>query len=80
MIQLQRKPFEFLSSESIRKIHEASLEILKNTGLKVFSNKAIEIFGDNGLRVDIKENGTFPIRVDRGRHVEERCRSARKIP
>ncbi|NIM97676.1 MAG: trimethylamine--corrinoid methyltransferase, partial [candidate division Zixibacteria bacterium] len=56
MIHLHRKPFEFLSPESIRKIHEASLEILENTGVKVFSDKAMEIFGDNGLKVDTKEN------------------------
>jgi len=55
MIRLHRKPFEFLSSESIQKIHEASLDILENMGMKVFSDNALEILGDNGLRIDRKE-------------------------
>jgi trimethylamine--corrinoid protein Co-methyltransferase len=55
MFQLWRKPIEFLSAESVKNIHESSLDILENKGMKVFSDEALEIFSDNGLKVNTRE-------------------------
>jgi trimethylamine--corrinoid protein Co-methyltransferase len=41
----------FLSSEEIERIHEASLQILKGTGVKVYSEKVRELLADNGAEV-----------------------------
>ncbi|MCK4820950.1 trimethylamine methyltransferase family protein, partial [bacterium] len=55
MFQLQRKPIELLSPQSVKEIHYASLDILKNKGIKIFSDKALEIFGDHRLNIKPKE-------------------------
>ena len=42
----------FLSSDDIQKLHNATLDILDTTGVKFPSTKALEIFAANGAKVD----------------------------
>jgi trimethylamine--corrinoid protein Co-methyltransferase len=48
---LINNPLERLSSEQVRQIHEASVEILKDPGLLCFNRKAAEIFQSHGAEV-----------------------------
>jgi len=44
--------FSYLSDDDIRYVHEASLEILAETGLLVRNEKARHRFAEHGARVD----------------------------
>ena len=44
--------FSFLTSDEVRYVHDASLEILEEVGLLVRSEKARERFAQHGARVD----------------------------
>jgi len=46
----------FLSQDEIETIHNASLEVLENTGIKVMSDKALDILKKAGANVDYEEN------------------------
>jgi len=61
-----------MSEEAIDRIHDATLEVLKFTGIKVYSDDALEIYHGGGCTVD-KATSTvyFPAHV-----VEECIRSA----
>ncbi len=48
---LVNNPVERLSSEQVRQIHKASMEILKDPGLLCFNKRAAEIFQSNGAGV-----------------------------
>lgn len=48
-----------LSRDDCGKIHEASLELLKTTGIVVPSPKAQEIFSDHGARIDKETNRVY---------------------
>jgi len=51
----------FLSEDEINAIHNASLEVLENTGIKVMSNKALDILKKAGAKVDYGGNhATIP--------------------
>jgi len=64
----------FLSEDEINAIHNASLEVLENTGIKVMSNKALDILKKAGAKVDYGGNhATIP-----GNLVEEALRRAPK--
>jgi len=41
----------FLSPDEIERVHEASLQILKGTGVKVYSEKVRELLADNGAEI-----------------------------
>ena len=41
-----------LSDEDIKKIHESSVNILEDPGMKVTSSEALKVFADNGADVD----------------------------
>jgi len=48
-----------LSDEDCRKIHNATLEVLDQTGIFVSSKRATAIFADHGARVNKQENQVF---------------------
>lgn len=45
---------EFFSKDDLNAIHNTSLKVLKEVGLKVTNNQAFEIFADTGAEVDPK--------------------------
>ena len=47
-----RAVLNFLSQDEIERIHEASLRILKETGVKVLSEKVRRLLAENGAEVD----------------------------
>ncbi len=56
-------PVEWVSAEGVRKIHEAALEILENTGLDFLDDEALHIWEQAGARVDHQNRHVWP---DRG--------------
>jgi trimethylamine--corrinoid protein Co-methyltransferase len=50
---MKLSPLQVLSSEEIKAIHEASIDILANTGVKVHSRRMLNFLVDKGLNVDI---------------------------
>lgn len=51
--------FKMYSDEQLQKVHEASLEVLANTGLLVEHQGALEKLADAGATVDIKLQRAF---------------------
>jgi len=49
-----RGKLSFLSNDELQRIHEATLEVLENVGIKCFSDKILMTFTDNGAEVDLK--------------------------
>ncbi len=61
-----------LSSDAIDRIHDATLEVLKHTGIKVYSDDALDIYHGGGCTIDMSERTVFfPAHV-----VEDCIRSA----
>jgi len=58
---------ELLSDKEVKRVHEASLEILEGVGLKVRNEKARTIFHSHGCRVD---NENLSVKIPAGK-VEE---------
>lgn len=55
---------ELLSAEQVVRVHEASLEVLENTGILVHNTKARQIFAQHGCQVDSETGLTkFPSEV-----------------
>jgi len=51
----------FLSEEEMGSIHNASLQVLENTGVKVMSRKALDILKEAGAKVNYgKNHATIP--------------------
>jgi len=51
----------FLSQDEMKAIHNASLQVLEETGIKVMSNKALNILEEAGVKVDYeKKRATIP--------------------
>ncbi len=48
--------FSILSHKDIEAIHEATLQVLEEVGIKVFGNEALEIYGGAGCDVDKSSN------------------------
>jgi len=48
---LVHNPYERMSNEQVRQIHEASIQVLNNPGLISFNREATEIFDSNGAEV-----------------------------
>jgi len=48
------KMLEVLSENELKRIHEASLRGLSETGMKIRSRKALELLGDSGASVDLE--------------------------
>lgn len=44
-----------LSTEQMTRVHDASMDLLQNTGIAFFEDEALEIFSKNGLKVDGKK-------------------------
>src|SRR5215470_9107985 len=56
-----RTPAAFLSESEVRRVHEASLEILEDVGMLVRNARAREIFAQHGCKVEAGgENVRFP--------------------
>ena len=53
---MSKPKITFLSQDEIEAIHNASLEVLENTGIKVMSRKALDILKEAGARVDYEKN------------------------
>jgi len=53
---MSKASLSFLSEEEIGAIHNASLQVLENTGIKVTSKKALDILKEAGARVDYEKN------------------------
>jgi len=53
---MSKPRISFMSEGEIKAIHNASLEVLENTGIKVMSKKAIDILKEAGAKVDYGEN------------------------
>ncbi len=49
------KMLKFLSKKQMDKIHESSLEVLNETGVKVEDEQALELFADKGAEVEFSE-------------------------
>jgi trimethylamine--corrinoid protein Co-methyltransferase len=65
-------PTEILSAEQVEKIHRASLEILRDTGIEVLGDRAIDLLRGAGAAVD---RDARRVRLDPGL-VEELIRTA----
>jgi len=58
---MNKHKISFLSRDEVEAIHNASLEVLRNTGIKVMSDKALDILKEAGARVDYgKNHATIP--------------------
>lgn len=58
---MAKPSLNFLSEEEVEKIHNASLEVLENTGIKTSSKKALDILKEAGANVDYDKNqATIP--------------------
>lgn len=58
---MSKPKISFLSQGEIKAIHNASLEVLENTGIKVMSRKALDILKEAGANVDYaKKQATIP--------------------
>ena len=56
-----RTPAAFLTEGEVRRVHEASLEILEDVGMLVRNARAREIFAKHGCKVEAGgENVRFP--------------------
>ncbi len=53
-------PFSILSQEEISHIHNATLDILENAGVRFLCDSALKIFRETGLRVDDEKKVYFP--------------------
>ena len=47
---------EILSNEEMKRIHEASLAILEDTGIQIDHKKMLETLADAGAKVDVENN------------------------
>ncbi|MFP6742522.1 MAG: trimethylamine methyltransferase family protein, partial [Alphaproteobacteria bacterium] len=56
-------PIKVLSDDQIESIHEASLEVLENLGMKVLSDQALDLLAGAGADVD---RSAGQVRFDRG--------------
>ncbi|MCD6166733.1 trimethylamine methyltransferase family protein [bacterium] len=54
VLQMGLKMLEVLSENELKRIHEASLRGLSETGMKIRSRKALELLGDSGASVDLE--------------------------
>jgi len=71
---MSKPKISFLSEDELEAIHNASLEVLENTGIKVMSKKALDILKEAGAKVDYEKNlATIPRYV-----VEESLKRAPK--
>jgi len=61
----------YFSREEVERVHEASLEVLENTGMYVRNERAREIFAKGGCQVD---NQTTLVKFPR--KVVEECRKS----
>jgi trimethylamine--corrinoid protein Co-methyltransferase len=63
--QLQSRwpPLDVLSSEDLARIHNASIEILENTGIELLDAEAFDIFAKAGAKVTVGARRVWP---DRG--------------
>ena len=52
----KRVTLELLSTDDIRQIHEATLDVFENVGVKYHSQTALEILEANGATVDRETN------------------------
>jgi len=71
---MSKPSINFLSQDELDAIHNASLEVLENAGIKVMSDKALDILKKAGAKVDYEANhATIP-----GDLVEEALKRAPK--
>jgi trimethylamine--corrinoid protein Co-methyltransferase len=49
-----KNPMEIFNTDEIKKIHEASMKILKNIGIKVLDEKSLDFLSKNGAEVDFE--------------------------
>lgn len=52
---LKIKPLEILSDEQIEKIHQGTLEVLEETGIRIEHDRALKLFVENGCKVNFKD-------------------------
>jgi len=72
---MSKPSINFLSQDELDAIHNASLEVLENAGIKVMSDKALDILKKAGAKVDYEANhATIP-----GDLVEEALKEHRKL-
>ena len=67
---------EILTSEEVKKIHEATLWIIEHVGIRFPSQRALEIWEVNGATVDreiIADAGPVECLEARGQRVGRRC-------
>jgi trimethylamine--corrinoid protein Co-methyltransferase len=48
-------PIDILSTEEVTRVHEMTLDVLENTGIKLTSPKILKQLGDAGARIDVDE-------------------------
>ncbi len=48
--------FDLISTDGVRRLHEASLSILEETGVKILEQNALKLLGDNGAEVNHQNN------------------------
>ena len=46
------RKYELLSEKELNSVHEASLDVMENLGVKFTVQKALDIFSDAGFLVD----------------------------
>ncbi len=46
------KPFELITEEQVEQIHEGTLDVLAESGVKIYNDEALKVFKKNGCTVD----------------------------
>lgn len=62
-LQTRWPPLAVLSPEELERVHNASMQILENTGIELLDAEALEIFTKAGASVD---SGRRRVKIDRG--------------
>ncbi len=60
---LVSKPLERLTEEQVRELHDASLSILRETGLLCYNRRAADIFREKGADVSEVTNTTWRVKI-----------------
>lgn len=63
------KPYERLSPDEMARIHDASMTLLEDPGIRCHNRRAAEIFAKNGAKIEAKEesgSAYWQVRIPRG--------------
>jgi trimethylamine--corrinoid protein Co-methyltransferase len=62
-LQTRWQPLEVLAPDELERLHDASMQILENTGVELLDAEALDLFAKAGAKVD---KSTRRVKIDRG--------------